>query len=70
MLNQKATMTSRLYKLVAGAAALLALIPSASAGTLDNINGAVLTPDSGASIVLLAIGCSGLAIAARKRFKR
>jgi hypothetical protein len=60
-------MKSRLYKLVAGTAALLALIPSASAGVG---NGAVLTPDSGASIVLLAIGCSGLALAARKRFKR
>jgi len=60
-------MMSRLYKILAGAAALLTMIPSASAVPA---NGLVPTPDGGASIVLLAIGCSGLAIAARKRFKR
>ena len=61
-------MKFRLYKMVAGAAALLALIPSASAGV--GRNALEVVPDGGASIVLLAIGCSGLAIAARKRFKR
>src|SRR4051812_31341074 len=61
----ESTMTSRLSKLVAGAVALLALIPSVCA---QPSNGAVIAPDAGASIVLLAIGCSGVAVAARKRF--
>jgi hypothetical protein len=61
-------MKNRFYKLLAGAAALLAMIPSASAAISNN--GLTPAPDGGASILLLAIGCSGLAIAARKRFKR
>jgi hypothetical protein len=62
-------MKSRLYKMVAGAAALLALIPSASA-VPSAANGVNIAPDGGASIVLLALGCSGLAVAARRFFKR
>jgi len=61
-------MKNPIYKMVAGAAALLASIPSAHA--IATNNGNLTAPDGGASIVLLAIGCSGLAIAARKRFKR
>ena len=53
--------------MLAGIVALLATIPTASA---DVSNGLQVVPDGGASIVLLALGCSGLAIAARKRFKR
>jgi hypothetical protein len=72
VLKRNAHMKSRLYKMVTGAAALLAMIPSVSAGVPnpDTRNAFELLPDGGASILLLAIGCSGLALAARKRFKR
>jgi hypothetical protein len=45
-------------------------------GGIIIVNGGVVNagnfnvPDGGASVWLLALGCSGLAIAARKRFKR
>jgi hypothetical protein len=63
-------MKSFVLKMVAGTAVLLALIPSASAGVQFVQNSGQIVPDGGASVVLLAIGCSGLAIAAGKRFKR
>jgi hypothetical protein len=38
-------------------------------GALVNA-GSVQVPDGGASFLLLGLGCSGLALAARKRFKK
>lgn len=60
--------------LAAGLICFLCALPSVSAnngGTVNTLNsGNFRLPDSGASYVLFALGCSGLAVAARKRFKR
>ena len=83
MLVLKVIMTCRYHKILAsltvaaGVICFLGAPPSTrgddkggsvNVGTLNS--GAVTTPDGGASFLLLALGCSGLAIAARKRFKR
>jgi hypothetical protein len=73
-------MKSRYHKLLAGltmaatAVSFLGAIPSALAqpgnSGLTNAGAVITTPDAGASFVLLGLGFSGLAIAARKRFKK
>ncbi len=52
--------------------AVLFTTPTAFLTAGEVLNGADVctVPDGGSSIVLLAVGITGLAIAARKRFKR
>ena len=53
---------------LAGLVSLLGALPSVSA--ITQANGGAPLPDAGSSFWLLALGCSGVAIAACKRFKR
>ena len=74
----KAVMQCRYHKLLAsltvaaGVVCLVGAIPSTYAGVLGNGGtqnaGSTTLPDGGASFWLLALGSTGLAIAARKRF--